>query len=54
LDDIRAVSKVIARAVFIQAVSDGVAMPVPEELIDSKIEANFWQPEYRDYRRTSF
>lgn len=54
LDNIRAVSKVIARAVFVQAMADGVAMPVPNELIDTKIEANFWQPEYRDYRRTSF
>jgi malate dehydrogenase (oxaloacetate-decarboxylating) len=48
------VSKIIARAVFEQAVVDGVAMPVPEELIDARIEANFWEPEYRDYRRTSF
>lgn len=54
LGDIRAVSKVIAKAVFLQAVADGVAMPVPEEVIDNAIEANFWQPQYRDYRRTSF
>lgn len=54
LNQIRIVSKVIARAVFIQAVADGVAMPVPEELIDKKIDDNFWTPEYRDYRRTSF
>ncbi|MBE8717220.1 NAD-dependent malic enzyme [Cellvibrio polysaccharolyticus] len=54
LGDIRAVSKVIAKAVFLQAVSDGVAMPVPEDVIDNAIEANFWQPEYRNYRRTSF
>ena len=47
-------SKVIARAVFKQAVADGVAVPVPEELINGKIESNFWTPEYRDYRRTSF
>ena len=54
LKDIRDVSKVIARAVFKQAVADGVAVPVPEELINGKIESNFWTPEYRDYRRTSF
>lgn len=54
LSEIRAVSKIIARAVFIQAIADGVALPVPEELIDAKIGANFWTPEYRDYRRTSF
>lgn len=54
LSEIRSVSKLIARAVFLQAVVDEVAMPVPEELIDEKIAANFWEPAYRDYRRTSF
>ncbi len=54
LSRIREVSKLIAQAVFRQAVADGVAVPVPEELILPGIEANFWQPEYRDYRRTSF
>lgn len=54
LGEIRSVSKLIARAVFLQAVVDEVAMPVPEELIDQKIAANFWEPAYRDYRRTSF
>ncbi|MES2824695.1 MAG: NAD-dependent malic enzyme [Pseudomonadota bacterium] len=54
LQNIREISKAIALAVFKQAVLDGVAMPVPEELMVEKIEANFWQPEYRDYRRTSF
>jgi malate dehydrogenase (oxaloacetate-decarboxylating) len=54
LDSIREVSKTIARAVFIQAVEDKVAMPVPEEMIDEQIARNFWEPEYRDYRRTSF
>lgn len=54
LGEIRSVSKLIARAVFLQAVTDQVAMPVPEELIDEKIAANFWEPAYRDYRRTSF
>lgn len=54
LSEIRSVSKIIARAVFIQAINDGVAVPVPEELIDVKIDNNFWTPEYRDYRRTSF
>lgn len=54
LSEIRTVSKIIARAVFVQAIADGVAVPVPEELIDVSIAANFWTPEYRDYRRTSF
>lgn len=54
LQDIREVSKIIALAVFRQAVEDGVAMPIPEELMIEKIEDNFWNPEYREYRRTSF
>jgi malate dehydrogenase (oxaloacetate-decarboxylating) len=48
------VSKLIARAVILQAIADGVALPIPHEVIDEKIEKNFWQPEYREYRRTSF
>lgn len=54
LQNIREVSKIIALAVFKQAVIDGVAMPIPEELMAEKIEADFWRPEYREYRRTSF
>lgn len=54
LSKIRELSRLIARAVFIQAINDGVALPVPDELIDDTIQANFWEPEYRDYRRTSF
>lgn len=54
LDSIREVSKVIAKTVILQAIADGVALPIPYELIDEKIEKNFWQPEYREYRRTSF
>jgi len=54
LGDIREVSKVIARTVILQAITDGVALPIPHELIEEKIEKNFWQPEYREYRRTSF
>lgn len=54
LDTIREVSKVIAKAVILQAIADGVALPIPHDIIDEKIENNFWQPEYREYRRTSF
>ena len=54
LETIREVSKIIAKAVIVQAIADGVALPIPYELIDEKIEKNFWQPEYREYRRTSF
>jgi malate dehydrogenase (oxaloacetate-decarboxylating) len=54
LSAIRALSKTIALAVFKQAVADGVAMPIPEEIMQEKIGAEFWYPEYREYRRTSF
>lgn len=54
LDEIRDVSKAIARAVIKQAILDDVAVPIPDDLIDERIESNFWYPEYREYRRTSF
>lgn len=54
LANIREVSVTIARAVFAQAITDGVAVPVPEALIASAVEKNFWHPRYRTYRRTSF
>ncbi len=54
LESIREVSKVIAKTVILQAIADGVALPIPLELIEEKIEKNFWYPEYREYRRTSF
>ena len=54
LSNIRQVSKQIAEVVFHQAVEDGVAMPIPLELVKSTIDNNFWEPEYREYRRTSF
>ncbi len=54
LGEIRSVSRLIALAVFKQAVEDEVAMSVSEDIMKQKIERNFWEPTYRDYRRTSF
>lgn len=54
LDSIREVSKRIAHALILQAIENGVAMAIPDELIAEQIEAAFWHPEYREYRRTSF
>ena len=54
LESIREVSKISAKTVLLQAIDDGVALPIPCDLIDEKIEKNFWHPEYREYRRTSF
>lgn len=54
LTAIREVSLKIAAAVFRQAIADGVAVEIPDELIEERVEKNFWSPEYRHYRRTSF
>lgn len=53
LDEIRALSKVIARRVGRQAMRDGVARERTELALDRAIEDNFWEPQYRDYLRTS-
>ncbi len=54
LSDIREVSRFIAFAVGMQAIEDGVAAPASEEKLKQLIEANFWEPAYREYRRRSF
>ncbi len=54
LEDIQAVSKYIAFAVAKKAIEQELALPCPDELLTQKIDSNFWEPEYRRYRRTSF
>ncbi len=54
LNQIRGVSRIIAVAVAKQAMKDGVAPHISDQKLNSGIDANFWMPEYRDYRRTSF
>lgn len=54
LADIREVSKAIAFDVARQAQADGVALASNDETILAAIEANFWQPAYRHYRRRAF
>jgi malate dehydrogenase (oxaloacetate-decarboxylating) len=53
LDEIRDLSKVIARRVGRQAMRDGVAPEGNELALDRAIDDNFWEPKYRDYSRTS-
>lgn len=53
MSEIQEVSKKIAFAVAKQAQEDGVALEIADELIHQSIEANFWKPEYREYRRAS-
>ncbi|MBP6450735.1 MAG: NAD-dependent malic enzyme, partial [Aeromonas sp.] len=54
LADIHQVSRYIAKMVAKTAMLQGKAVQTPDEVIDQAIEANFWRPEYRRYRRTSF
>ena len=51
LNKIRQVSKDIAKAVYKQAIADGVAFAVSDEEIENRIDKNFWEPEYRQYKR---
>jgi len=51
LSEIRETSKLIAFAVARQAQADGVALMSSEEHVRDTIEANFWTPRYRRYRR---
>ena len=51
---IREISERIAYAVALQAVEDKLALPITAENLKRRLESNFWRPEYRNYRRTSF
>jgi malate dehydrogenase (oxaloacetate-decarboxylating) len=53
LNDIRDVSRFIASKVYRQAIDDGVAYDASSELIEKRIAANFWEPDYRSYRRAA-
>jgi malate dehydrogenase (oxaloacetate-decarboxylating) len=46
LDEIRQVSRCIARAVALQAQREGLAEDMPATVLDEKIRSIFWQPEY--------
>ncbi len=54
LEEIHKVSKHIAFAVAKVAIVQGHALDTTDELLEQSIEANFWYPEYRRYKRTSF
>ena len=54
LEEIHTVSKHIAFAVAKVAIAQGHALDTTDELLEQSIEANFWYPEYRRYKRTSF
>lgn len=54
LEDIREVSKYIAMQVGLKAMEQGVATKVDQSVLEKSVERNYWLPEYRTYRRTSF
>ncbi|WP_394126647.1 NAD-dependent malic enzyme [Vibrio hepatarius] len=54
LNQIQIISRDIAFAVAKQAMKEGLALPLSDHVLEQEIEANFWKPEYRHYRRTSF
>ena len=54
LDQIQQISKVIALRVAQAAIQDGVAPQATIETLKEAIEANFWKPEYRDYKLVTF
>ncbi|MEZ8092860.1 NAD-dependent malic enzyme [Photobacterium swingsii] len=54
LEDIQKVSRHIAFAVAKKAIEQRKAPKNTDERIKEKIDANFWQSEYRRYKRTAF
>ena len=53
LKSIASLSKKIAFAVGKVAQQQGFALDMPDEMLLERIEKNFWQPAYRNYKRTS-
>ncbi|HEX6823141.1 MAG TPA: NAD-dependent malic enzyme [Candidatus Sulfotelmatobacter sp.] len=47
---IRSVSITVAKAVALRAMHDGVAAPVDEHTLDSRLRTNIWEPVYLPYR----
>lgn len=54
LEAIHSVSKKIAFAVAKKAIEQGVALEIPDDVLETAIEQHFWQPVYRRYKRTAF
>ncbi|MDR0219733.1 MAG: NAD-dependent malic enzyme [Enterobacteriaceae bacterium] len=54
IDDIQGVSRKIAKEVAKKAQIQGVATVTSADALEEAIDRNFWKPEYRVYKRTSF
>ncbi|GLX84479.1 NAD-dependent malic enzyme [Thalassotalea loyana] len=53
ITEIASLSKEIAFEVAKVAYAQGLALEISDDQLRAKIDRNFWQPEYRDYRRIS-
>jgi malate dehydrogenase (oxaloacetate-decarboxylating) len=53
LSEIAGLSKKIAFDVAKVAMQQGLALEVSDEMLQERIDKNFWTPEYRPYKRTS-
>lgn len=53
LTAIATISKKIAFAVAKVAYQQGLALEMPDDMLIAKIDRNYWQPQYRQYKRTS-
>ncbi len=50
VSDLRSVSFAVAKAVALQAINDGVANPLDEQTLETRLRANVWEPTYLPYR----
>ncbi len=53
VSEIRSVSIAIARTVALQAITEGIADPVREDALESRIRSCIWEPAYLPYRYLS-
>ena len=53
LTNLAAISREIGFAVAKCAQQEGLAPVIEDNELRRRVEANFWQPEYREYRRVS-
>ena len=51
--ELSALSKQIAFNVAKVAIQQGLALEIDDDLLQQKIEDNFWTPQYRQYKRVS-
>ena len=53
MTDIATLSRKIAFAVAKVAMQQALALPITDDVLLANIANNFWQAEYRDYKRVS-